>query len=812
MAEASRLRALHNALAVRSGEPVPFDDLVRAVWPDAPPANPRAALRNLVSRLRRTDEVVTEPLGYRLVVRPPGPSQLPADLPDFVGRGEELRRALDSDAGVLAVTGPPGVGKTSFAVHLAHLMRAEFPDGQLHVNLRAFSPGDQVPPEQALARFLRALGAEHVPVDLDAQQVRFRELTENRRVLFVIDNATRGQLRPLLPGSPTCRVIVTSRTDLPEHEQIKLGVFDEREAHALLDNMRITGGRRDRAELIRLCANLPLALRIAGANLADRYLPDYVSELRGDDRLDALQIEGDAAVNATFDLSYRAQPVVAQRLFRLLALVPGHDFSVEGATALLGEDATEPLGQLVEANLVQRSHDRHSLHDLLRLYAEHLDAEATARARLFSYYLINAEAAARTLNREFFRLELPELPQDLPRHDLESEAAAVAWLDAERANIVAAVQQAGPDPVAWLLTDMLRGHFHFQAHHVDWFAAARAGLKAAQQAGQPIPQAVMHGSLGLAHWSTGNLADAVERYGKALDILRVHRDERVMTSLLINSGIVNWELGRLRAAARMLGEALEMSPDNPAILFNLGGVHLDLGPLSTSITHAMRALEIAEEQDLLVGRILALNAMVEVHQLRGDHDLAAEYLARADELRAGAPPGLVRRIPGLDSHALLAFVHGRTEEALDIGLQALAHAHEAHSAKDECDGYDTLGEIHRALGDIGQAMSAHNEALAISLKNGYLRGEVNALAGLAADHHAEGELGEALKVALHARDRAREGEMRVRGVRTLAVLARVQRSVGDHAAADETARAGLELAAETECHLWDRELLEVAAG
>lgn len=803
MAEASRLRALHNALAVRPGEPVPFDDLISTVWPEAPPANPRAALRNLVRRLRRAHEVVTEPLGYRLVVRPPGPSQLPADLPDFVGRGEELRRALGSGAGVLAVTGPPGVGKTSFAVHLAHLLRAEFPDGQLHVNLRAFSPGDQVPPEQALARFLRALGAEHVPVDLDAQTVRFRELTRNRRVLLVIDNATRDQLRPLLPDSPTCRVIVTSRTDLPEHEQIRLGVFDEHEAHALLDNMRIAGGHRDRAELIRLCANLPLALRIAGANLADRYLPDYVSELRGDDRLGALQIEGDAAVNATFDLSYRAQPVVAQRLFRLLALVSGQDFSVEGATALLGEDATEPLGQLVEANLVQRSHNRHSLHDLLRIYAKHLGAEATARTRLFSYYLVNAEAAARTLNREFFRLDLPELPDDLPRHDLESESAAVAWLDAERANIVAAIQQAGPDPVAWLLTDMLRGHFHFQAHHVDWFAAARAGLRAAQQARQPIPQSVMHGSLGLAHWSTGNLADAGEEYGKALDILRVHRDERVMTSLLINSGIVNWELGRLRASAQLLGEALEMSPDNPAILFNLGGVHLDLGPLSASAAHVMRALEIAEEQDLLVGRILALNAVVEVHQLRGDYDLAEEYLARADELRAHAPPGLVRRIPGLDSHAVLAFVRGRTEEALDLALQSLEHAQEAHSTKDECDAYDTLGEIHRALGDIDKAMSAHNEALAISLKNGYLRGEVNALAGLAADHHAAGELSEALKVALRARERAREGEMRVRGVRTFVVLARVQRSIGDHAAADETARAGRELAAETECRFYD---------
>ncbi len=807
MAEASRLRALLDALTARPGEPVPFDDLVAAVWPADPPGNPRAALRNLVQRLRRTEQVVTEPLGYRLVRRPPGPSQLPADLPDFVGRTRELALALGSGAAVLAVTGPPGVGKTSFAVRLAHHLRADFPDGQLYVNLRAFSPGEPVEPEQALARFLRALGAEQVPVDLAAQRALLTGLLKGRRVLFVIDNATRELLDPLLPTGEHARVIVTSRTDLPEHHQIRLGVFGEDEAHALLDNMRVEGDQRDRAELIRLCANLPLALRIAGANLADRYLPDYVSELRGDDRLDVLQIEGDAAVNATFDLSYRAQPVVAQRLFQLLGLIPGQDFGVGAATALLREDAADVLDQLVGANLVQRSHDRYSLHDLLRIYAVHLGADESARTRLLDYYLVNAEQAARTLNKEFFRLELPPLAEDLPRHDLTTEAAAVAWLETERANIVAAVGQAGPVPVAWLLVDMLRGHFHFQAHHVDWFAAARAGLAAARQAGDEIAKAVMHGSLGLAHWSIGGqLADAVEHYGRALAILREHRDDRVMASLLINSGIVNWELGRLRAAADILGEALEMSPDNPAVLFNLGGVHLDLGPLSTSLAHVTRAREIAEAQDLLVGRILALNAIVEVLQLRGDYDGAEEVLAEADALRAAAPPGLVRRVPGLDSHAQLALVRGRLDDALVNGIRAVESSQEAHSAKDEGDGYDTLGEVHRARGEVDQAMHAHNEALAMSLKSGYLRGEVNALAGLAADHLAAGELPEALRLALQARERARAGEMRVRGTRVLAVLAGVHRAMGDDRAADEAKRAGLALVAETGCRFWEEEL------
>ena len=366
-------------------------------------------------------------------------------------------------------------------------------------------------------------------------------------------------------------------------------------------------------------------------------------------------------------------------------------------------------------------------------------------------------------------------------------------------------------PVTWLLVDMLRGHFHFQAHHVDWFAAARAGLRAAQQAGDAIAEAVMYGSLGLAHWSFGGqLTDAVENYGRALEILRANRDERVLASLLINSGIVNWELGRLRTAADILNEALELSPDNPAVLFNLGGVHLDLGPLSASLAHASRALEIAEARDLLVGRILALNAIVEVLQLRGDYERAEEFVvtgrrARRHRSARPRPPGARarrRRAPGVGGRPL--------DRAFTIATKAVELAKEAHSEKDEGDGYDTLGEIHRARGDIDEAMNAHNEALAMSLKSGYLRGEVNALAGLAADHLAAGELHEARKLALQAYERARAGEMWVRGTRALAVLARVYRALGDHDAADEAVRAGRELVEETECRFWQKELESAA--
>lgn len=806
-----RIDALRRALAARPGQPVSFDELIDAVWGDDRPANPKAALRNLVQRLRTTEQVVTEPAGYRLVLRKPGPRQLPADLPDFVGRADEIAAALDSTAPVLAITGPPGVGKTSLAVHVAHRLAERFPDGQLHVNLRAFAEGATMTPNQALHRFLRALGAEDIPVDLEQQSELFRKMTADRAVLVVIDNATPELLGPLLPAG-RCHVITTSRVEMSEHEQVRLAVFAQDEAQELLARMRITGSADDRAELVRLCAHLPLALRIAAANVAAGHLSDYLEDLRGDDRLDALEIEGDAAVNATFDLSYRAQPVEAQRLFRLLGLVPGQDFGVEAATALLGHRADEPLQQLVAANLVQRNENRYSLHDLLRMYALRLaGGDTSPRRRLLDYYLLNAEAAARTANPDFARMPVPQLPGDLPQHDVETQADAIAWFDAERGNIVAAIPHAGPAPVAWLLADMLRAYFFFQSYRVDWFVAARAGLAAAVEAGDVLAQAVMHGSIGLAHFAVSELSDAVVEFSRARELLQRHPDDRMLVSLLINSSIAYHQLGRLSDSVEALTAARELQPENVAVAFNLGGTYLDLGPLSKSLANVERVLELTEAQDLPHVKLYALDAITEVLTYHGKFDLVQSYLDEAAELRRQVPAELAHPVGAVSAGAMVTLHQGRTKEALQAWLKSLKIAQDANLQREEADTHDLIGDAHRELGDLDQAFAAHREGLAISVRNGYVRGEMENLAGLAADHHAAGELEEALELALRARERAEAGELRVRLVRVLIVLARVHRSLGDHAAADRIAQEAQELAELTECHLWDSELREVLA-
>ncbi|SMD22509.1 tetratricopeptide repeat protein [Lentzea albidocapillata] len=794
-----RIEALRQALAATPGQPVPFDELIDAVWPADRPANPRQALRNLVQRLRATEQVITEPSGYRLVVRKPGPRQLPADLPDFVGRDEQMARALDSRAPILAITGPPGIGKTSLAVHIAHRLSERFPDGQLHVNLRAFSEGDPVTAEQALSRFLRALGAEQVPVDLDAQIALYRQLTADRAVLVVIDNAERDQIGPLLPAGGRSQAIVTSRTDLPEHEQLLVGVLAENEAQALLDNMSVAGGPGDRAELIQLCAHLPLALRIAAANLMDRDIGDYLADLRGEGRLEALEIEDDAAVRATFELSYLAQPQLSQRLFRLLGQVPGPDFSVEGATALLGQEAAVALGQLVTANLVQRSAGRYSLHDLLRVYARRLGAPAPAR--LHEYYLMNADAAGRMLNPELHRMAMPRISADLPAHDVSDMPRALAWLDAERANVVAAVLAAGDQPIAWQLADSMRAYFlHHAANAADWHVAAQAGLRAARRLGDTAAEAGMRGSLGLAHWRSGRFVDALPEYERAVALARESADLDSLAPYVGNLGIIHWELGNLAEAAATMHESLGITR-TANTLFNLCCVLTDLGPLELAVSRCEEALRMAVETKLTAGIAFCLHGLVIAHLFIGDLGQVARYLDEVEPLTTPElGPTFESRV--LDARAFLLLEQNRLEEAETVGRQAVDVA--AGAAKDmaEADARATLGTVLRRLGRTSEALAQHEQALVGCRGAAFARGEVQALTGLAADHRVLGNLRAALLCATEANKIAERGQLRVRRVQVEAELAEIHLAAGDAVEAERHRLRAVELAREAGRLAW----------
>jgi DNA-binding XRE family transcriptional regulator len=361
------------------------------------------------------------------------PRQLPADVPGFAGRCDELnwldvRLRVDGHSptpsgGLVAVDGPPGVGKTALVVHWAHRVCDQFPDGQLYLDLRGHFAGPALTPVDALGRLLRSLGMsrDETPSELDVAAGLYRSLVADRRMLVVLDNAgSVDQVRPLLPGGGGCAVIVTSRHRLDGlvardgAARLRVGLLSIAESRALLSVMlgfqRVEAELEQADELARLCGHLPLALRIAAANLALRRrkkIALQVEQLRTGDRLAALAAAGDpdGALAASFDLSYQRLSTDERRLFRLLALDPGPDVTVEAAAALIGstaEHAAHSLESLVRANLIEEcAPGRYHCHDLLNAYAadrsraeESERARTAATTRLLCWHLNTAVTAA----------------------------------------------------------------------------------------------------------------------------------------------------------------------------------------------------------------------------------------------------------------------------------------------------------------------------------------------------------------------------------------------------------------------------------
>ncbi|MFE4360786.1 BTAD domain-containing putative transcriptional regulator [Kitasatospora sp. NPDC056800] len=404
------------------------------------------------------------------------PAQLPPALATFVGRDAELR-ALDAlltdpaDQGagptaaacaVCAVSGPAGVGKTTLAVDWAHRVRDRFPDGQLYADLHGYSVDAPLAPRTVLARFLRALGVpgDRIPAAADEAAALYRSRLADRRLLVILDNARDAeQVRPLLPGAPGCRTVVTSRTRL-DGLTVRNGarplVLDVLPAHQALELLaRMVGEHRTRAEpraaaeLADACGRLPLALAVTASRLAaspDRSLTDHAAELLDTEhRLSALQIEGDdtSAVRAAFDLSYRSLPGEARDLLRLLALVPAVGIGADAAAALAGAPpaAVRPvLDRLAAAHLLTpEDRDHYRLNDLLRLYAaERCSVETSA-----------AERRAALVRLGSWYLHRGHSPAFLPTHPAADHPARLyglhldEWVEVDR---LAAAAAAAADP------------------------------------------------------------------------------------------------------------------------------------------------------------------------------------------------------------------------------------------------------------------------------------------------------------------------------------------------------------------------------
>jgi len=763
----ARLIRAHHAVGQRAKAFQIFHE-VRDRLVDELGIDPGPELREAHAALLRDDEGPATAAGTGSALRVP--KQLPAEPSGFTGRTAQLS-TLDGllEGGrsggavpIAAISGTAGVGKTALAVHWAHGVRDRFPDGQLYANLRGHTPGPAAAPIEVLAQFLSALGvpAERVPFDLETAAAMYRTLMTDRRTLVLLDNVVGPeQIRPLLPAGPGCLVLVTGRdrmtglVALHGARQLTLDVLSPDDALELLASVLGTK-HAVAAELAELCAYLPLALRIAAANLADqpgRGVEAYVARLREGNLLAALSVRGDEqiAVRTAFDLSCASLPTEAQRLFRLLSLVPGTDFSAEAVAALLGADPERVgllLDRLAGAHLVERhAPDRYRFHDLLRRYAaDQVDRQEPERDReaavhrLYDWYLHAVDAAARLLYPHMLRLPATGTDARTPA-GVTDLAGASNWLDSERGNLVAAVREAarsGPRPMAWRLADALRGYFWKSMRRVDWLATAEAGLAATEGSGDHRAGAAARLSLADLHFRQGRYRQAVRHYAHGFLLARRAGWVEAQAAVLGNLGCVYWQSGKLAVAGARFERALALSrgigqPAGEAVaLGNLGLVHWEMGRLSRAAEHYDQALARYRQIGSDYGEAINLSNLGQAQRARGLPDEAVDLLTRSLTLhREGGD-----RSGEAEANSRLAaalFDLGRRAEALDHARAGLTLAQETGDPRTEAEALATLATLHLHLGHRQDAVHRYQQALDLIRETGDRYPEVDILIGLA---------------------------------------------------------------------------------
>ncbi|HVQ91253.1 MAG TPA: tetratricopeptide repeat protein [Mycobacteriales bacterium] len=675
---AALMRAL--AAAGRAAEALDCYTAITRRLVDDLGADPGTELREVHQALLRgsLDRAPAPRTGGASVPRRPVPAHLPPDVYGFTGRtaqldalDELLARAADQPTAVVisALSGTAGVGKTALAVHWAHQVSKQFPDGQLYVNLRGFGPGSSpLPPDRAVRTFLEALGvpAGRIPVSLDAQVGLYRSELAGRRILIVLDNARDAdQVRPLLPGTPTAFALITSRNQLTSlvaaegAQPIGVDLLTPAEAHELLAHRlgadQVAAEPAAAAEIAARCAWLPLALAVAAAHAAAHPsfpLAALAARLRAASPLDTLT-GGDPTtdVRVVFDRSYDALTPAAAALFRLLGLTGAAEVSAAAAASLAGLPlpvAQTRLAELATASLLtEPAPARYGLHDLLRGYAAdrtaQLDGDADRSAaigRLIDHYLHSADAAAWLLNPHRDPGELdPPLP-GVTVAEFDGQPAALAWFSTERTALLDAVELAarhGFDDHTWRLgrcgTTCLDG----PGHRHDALATQRTSLAAARRQGRQDAEARILRSIAIVLYRMGQLDESHQHSQQALALAVAVDDPLVQARCLGDRAVLLTASGRHEEALRAGQQALELyraagrPAGEAAALNSIGWSYAELGDNVAALAHCREALTIQEEIDDRLGAADTRSSIGFVlHQL-GDHPAAITHYQRALE-------------------------------------------------------------------------------------------------------------------------------------------------------------------------------------
>jgi tetratricopeptide (TPR) repeat protein/transcriptional regulator with XRE-family HTH domain len=708
---------------------------------------------------------------------------LPRDIASFTGREAELARLTATVTGagpsgvmgIHAIGGMAGIGKTTLAVHAAHRLAAGFPDGQFFLPLHGHTPGQRpVDPADALASLLLAGGiaGQQIPPGVEARAGRWRDYLAGRRILLVLDDAAgHEQIRPLLPGTGGSLVLLTSRrrlTALGDATVISLDTLAPQEAAAMLARLAgrpgLQPGDAAVGEITRRCGYLPLAIGLIASRL--RHHPAQTAEsvaaslAAATNRMELMRAEN-LSVAAAFDLSYQDLNPGQQRLFRRLGLIPGPTFDAYAAAALGGASLGEARRQLDELYdqhlLTEPAPGRYRLHDLLREHARALAAtddqadRDAAAGRLLDYYLHTALAAGQHFASSVSAYRPPPGSPPAQAPDLSALGQAAAWLEAERANLHAAVNYAatrGRLRHAIAIPAAVSGFLAARGHWDQSAALHQAALAAARQAGDRLGEADTLSTLGALQRDTGDHPSATASLARALALYRDLGDQPGEAYALNELGFLNILAGEYPAAAASHQKALALARSasdrlmEADALLHLGLVQQLIGDHPAAAASLQHALELHRDLGNLQRQGYAVNSLGVVQQETRDYPAAAASQQQALTL-FGDLGDLHGQAYVLNDLGIVQQETGDYPAAAASHQQALTLFGDLGNLLGQAEALNRLGELASRTSATGQARKYHAQALAIARDIGTAPEEARALEGFGQAHVQDGNLSEA---------------------------------------------------------------------
>lgn len=740
--------------------------------------DPGQSLRDLHQRILRGDAELSYSPPAALASRARPVDNLPRDIPNFTGRIAEMSRLLDAVTAnpartavvIEAIDGMAGAGKSTLALHAAHQLRDNFPDGRLYLHLHAHDPNrGPLDPAAGLDVLLRILGvpADLIPRTLEERSALWRTQLARRQVVVVLDDAANEeQITPLLPGTPSCLVIITSRTQLTGLSgvhAVSLDVLSGTDAVALFTNIAGSGKASEiesAAEITRLCGYLPLAIHLVASRLAHRSawsIADLAQRLSSTkDQAGEIYMDN-PEIAASFALSYQGLSGEQQQLFRQVCLHPGQDFTLATAAAAAAvplADCERRLTALLGHRLLEEPvRGRFRFHDLIGAYARDLalrcDSESARQQtvrRMLDYYLYVADSADRVLypHRDRVDVRITRLPVSAPHFAVRQ--AAREWLTEELGNLLSAARYAAerrlPEHAA-LLAHVLAEFLQTQGHWEEAITVHDQAIRAWRMTGDQGGEARALTDLGFMLTRTGRYGEALQNARQALAIFRAQHDRHGEADVLDRIGLVYWQSSRFREALTCYEQAL-------SIWRELGDRHGEadslahnamsmwhVGSYSEALKRFGQALSIYQDMTDSRGEAKTLNNIADVQQHLGMYD---DALRRYQQAQA-----IARDIGDRQGEAIIfnnmANVYqrmGQYQESLTNYREALGIYRDIGDRRCEADALNNIGAAFLRTHHYGEAIIHHQKALTVAHELAEPYQEARSLSSIGAVHLKSG--------------------------------------------------------------------------